>query len=122
MTPDKFLVARYGNSAKPSTSSYYRADSSIRNDILHLMDEGMSNDNIYSQITATNTNPKTVSETIRDPKVVSNTRQAQVKNCVSINIGNTKQSQIWEAELIIENLKEGQFLKVANFTVTEFHC
>ena len=114
----EFLVPRHGNARKPSVSSFYRQDPCVQFKIDQMIDVGMSNDAIYSKLI--HENPVTASETIRDPKVISNRRFEKQKESVRKEDKTEINSSESEAELIIRYLKENQFMKVANFTPNEY--
>ena len=80
-----------------------------------MLPEGKSNDAIYAVLTSYN--PKTAGETIRDPKVISNRRYERQKQAVTENEEEKKST---EAELMIEYLKEEEYVKVVNFTPNEY--
>ena len=65
-------------------------------------------------------NPVTASETIRDPKVISNRRFEKLKESVHKEDKTEINSSESEAELIIRYLQENQLMKIANFTPNEY--
>ena len=113
---DDFILTRHGNAKKPSASSYYRQDPSIHHEIGEMVDTGMSNDSIYSKLI--NKKTITASETIRDPKVISNFRYTSQKGERCIRSDESQAET--EAEIIIKYLKNDQFIKIANFSPTEY--
>ena len=105
-------MPRHGKATKPSTSAYYRQDPCIRTEIDRMLDDGLSTDAIYSKLTSENA--KTASETIRDPKVISNRKYEKEKEFSCIN--NKNDGRLSEAELIIGYLKENEYGRSVNFT------
>mgnify|MGYP001800289267 CR=1 FL=1 len=68
----EFVIQRHGNAKKPTSSSYFRKDPEVFSTIDNLLDQGMSTDKIYSQMT--HRSASTVSQTISNPKMIANRR------------------------------------------------
>ena len=69
-----FIMPRHGNATNPGVCAYYRQDSSVKETIDKRSSLDQSDDRIYVDLASKNKN--SVSETVRDPKVISNQKYA----------------------------------------------
>ena len=68
-----FIMPRHGNATNPGASAYYRQDS-FKEIIDKRINLGQSNDRIYVDLASKEKN--SLSETVRDPKLISNRKYA----------------------------------------------
>lgn len=75
--PGNFVLPQHGNTSQPSTSAYYQRDPKIFTQINGMLENGMSTDSIYSNISKQK--EATVSQTVTGPKVIENRKYASKK-------------------------------------------
>ena len=68
------IMPRHGSETNPGACAYYRQDSSVKETIDKRTNLGQSNDRIYVDLASKEKN--SLSETVRDPKVISNRKYA----------------------------------------------
>ena len=68
-----FIMPRHGNATNPGICAYYRQELSVKETIDKLINLGQSNDRIYVDLAS---KKNSLSETVRDPKVISNQKYA----------------------------------------------
>ena len=76
----EFVVERHGNSKKPHTSSYFRKDNSLKNDIKESLKSGKFADEVYIEISTERESATTVSKLIHNPKMIHNFKQREKTN------------------------------------------
>ena len=76
----EFVVERHGNSKKPHTSSYFRKDNSLKDDIKESLKSGKFADEVYIEISRERESATTVSKLIHNPKMIHNFKQREKTN------------------------------------------
>ena len=112
-----FLMPRHGNAKRPTVSPYYRQDPSLHKHIDGMIGDGMSSECIYSDLS--HREATTVSQTIRDPKVISN-RRYNAKHCGK-SVDCEKGEEETEAQQIIKYVKEDDFIRTVTFTKDKYY-
>ena len=113
-----FVMPRHGNATNPMTSSYFRHDPCVLAEIDTMLNEGQSTAAIYSALTKEDS--KTASETIRDPKVISNRKLEKGKGKKGVYSKVETVQGCSEADLIIRYIKENDFIRTCSFTPFEY--
>ena len=93
-----FIAPRHGNATNPGTCAYYRQDSSVNETILKRINLDQSNDRIYVDLASKGKNS---SETVKDPKVISNPKYASKEK----NQNGADVNKDTDAECIVRYLK-----------------
>ena len=94
-----FIMPRHGNATNPGTCAYYRQDSSVKETIDKCINLGQSNDRIYVDLASKEKN--SLSETVRDPKVISNQKYASKEK----NQNGADVNKDTDAECIVRYIK-----------------
>lgn len=106
-------MQRHGNSSKPTASEYFRKDPRIFQEIDDQLEQGLSVDIIYTSMSQNACG--TVSETITDPKMISNRKFNKKEQSNDDNHHS-------EAESLISSLQTVPSIKTVSFTKTQYTC
>ena len=94
-----FIMPRHGNAINPWACAYYRQDSSVKETIDKRINLGQSNDRIYVDLASKEKN--SLSETVTDPKVISNQKYASKEK----NQNGADVNKDTDAECIVRYIK-----------------
>lgn len=97
--PDDFILPRHGNATRPTTSTYYRKNPALFEEIDELLGKRYSTDKVYCQIAKKK--EQSVSETVTGPKMIDNRKYA-AKNKENLSGKETES----EAENLVSTLRE----------------
>jgi len=108
----EFIMQRHGNASKPTASAYFRKDPQVSQEIDEYLEQGLADDTIYSAMSRKAC--ETVSETIADPKMISNRKFNKKEQSTDENHS--------EAESLISSLKTVPSIETVSFTKTQYTC